>query len=161
MEIATAGQEKTSGCVASIARLVYGVKLLHATDQIYAVVQNALWSFTEQTIIVVASSLPLLPRFFQLVFKKTKAPSYDGPRTDEFLRQQRDGADCSGMVSSLNKAYIPLEGVDASHYNSTKITGGKTNPSDWDFDEIADIERATFSNAIMKTVRLESDSGKR
>lgn len=131
-------------------------------------------SFTEVAMILICSSLPILPKFFQMFRKKRNVTSYVHLSKDEFSRQHRGTSskysntltskgsvsvpweDKNGPTSQLTNAYIPLKEVEASHGRSTKVTGGYAGHAGWGLDEAMDVENYPGGNAITKTVRMES-----
>ena len=128
---------------------------------------------------MIASSLPLVPKSFQLFLGQRTSRSnrkydpsltYSNPRrfgkdsNDRLKGPRSDGFgswdDHSGFNTQPNKTYIPLDEINAQHGTSVKVSGGHGHHHDWDPDEFVGPEIHGNSNGITKTIRVESQLSK-
>lgn len=164
-------------CVSSIIRLIYSVQLAQEADTTYIIGKVAMWSCAEMTTVILAGSLPVFPKFFQLVIGKLKFFKHPHRSGQSAHSQNRVTAanystKCSNLRSAapwldpgdatwqLNDSYLPLKEPDPIHAAATKaqITGGHgqyPKESRALGDSEVDIEDG-LEEGIRKTVRIET-----
>ncbi|KAL2043854.1 hypothetical protein N7G274_003374 [Stereocaulon virgatum] len=164
-------------CVSSIIRLVYSVKMSHEVDTTYIIGKVAMWSCAEVTTVILAGSLPVLPKFFQLVLGKLEFLRHL-TRSDRSGHSQKRATIASHSTNhsnprsiapwarpddatwQLNDSYIPLREPDATHIAATKaqVTGGHgqyPTESRAFSDSDLDMENG-LHDGIRKTVKIET-----
>lgn len=164
------------GCGASIGRVVYGVRLLHAADQDFVIIQNGLFSVIEVNMIVVCTSLPLAPKLLQLIRHGRKGPSaayptlykkqHSHPSTGPSSKPSNwhgvhstPWDDPSTSESRLATNYIPLEGIDIGLGTSCNAYADRVSTVAKNAEE--ELDQHQFHNeGIIKTIRIERTMGK-
>ena len=126
------------------------------------------------TTVILAGSLPVLPKFFQLVIGKLKHPTHSGQSVNSHngtiranysskynnLRSTTPWLDPDDATWQLNDSYLPLKEPDRAHAAATKaqVTGGHGQyPSESRAlnDPDVDVEDG-LQEGIRKTVRIET-----
>ncbi|MCJ1470266.1 hypothetical protein MMC07_008911 [Pseudocyphellaria aurata] len=93
-------------CVASIMRLVFSVKLIHATDVTYVVVPLGLWSDAEVASGIICGCMPVTPRFLRHFLPIIKSR----------LLSSRDDDKGNG--------FSPMEAAAATKVAGRRVSGG-------------------------------------
>ena len=119
----------SSACVATVARLVYTVKLLRAKDYTYVLDQLALWKYvlstslifcdgptllnecssgTEMTTIILCACMPTLPKSIQLFKGKHKKTSkyQQTPLNDANFRKSRGGGVVPRNLTATRSSWL-------------------------------------------------------
>ena len=125
------------------------------------------------TTVILAGSLPVLPKFFQMVIGKVKHPTHSGQSVNSQnraitanyskynnLRSTTPWLDPDDATWQLNDSYLPLKEPDRAHAAATKaqVTGGHGQyPSESRAvsDPDVDVEDG-LQEGIRKTVRIET-----
>ena len=124
-------------------------------------------SFTEVAMILICSSLPLVPKFIQLLWGNRKpSTSYQQPIKSKYVHHGSGTLDSTPWsyqnrsISKTAESYVPLDDLKSSSpVQSTKVSGGFERKANWEKELQRDVEKFPHphGNAILKTVRMESN----
>lgn len=157
------------GCSASIVRVVYSVDLIESPDLCFVGQQNGLLSITETTMILVCSSLPLLPKFFQLVRHGRKGQNIYAKQREAGLRHHRfksgsksDPRPWERSVDSITRlagGFGPPQDIELSHSISNTAYADfepGTHRGSGNGSRHSDCVEYPHDGEILKTVEMES-----
>lgn len=133
---------------------------------------TACYSCSEIAMILICSSLPLLPKFFTLLFNRnTGLPSYTSSAKRGSSSRQNQGKSSkysnslatnigvpwehtNTSTSQLRNTYVPLKELEPSHSRYTEVSGSNVG-GECASSESEAIRGDTHCNTITKTVKIE------